>query len=191
MSGEVKPKKVRSSRYSNWKLRYRYSNDKNDRYPRTKLTKYKTNDDYLKKDNLRHKQDKPIAAGVRARKYRRSGDNLDDGSITANMDSSSVKDDKEEFEKLDETSIDEDMDSDSNDENQKSFDVMYVNKKVVTIEETADGQKRRKINDVTEAKRIARTKAKRYPSYLSHLPIPAAVKHRIGKRSAFNNGNKS
>ena len=136
------------------------------------MTKYKTNDDYLEKGNQRHKHDEPIAARVRARKYTRRGDNLDDGSITANMDSSSVKDNTDEFEKLDKTSFHEDMNSDSNDENQKPFDVMYINKKVVTIEETADGEKRRKFNDVTQAKRIARTKAKRYPSYLSHLPIP-------------------
>ena len=189
LSTKVKPKKVRSSRYRNWNFRYRHSYGQNDRYPRTKLTKYKTNGDYLEKGNQRHKHDEPIAARVRTRKYTRRGNNLDDGSITANMDSSSVKDNTDEFEKLDKTSFHEDMNSDSNDENQKPFDVVYINKKVVTIEETADGEKRRKFNDVTQAKRIARTKAKRYPSYLSHLPIPASIKHRIGKRSALDNGN--
>ena len=169
-STKVRPKKIRTSRYNN---RYSYQNG---HYPKIKSTKYKTDD--LKKGNLGLYE--TISNRIRSRKYVRRADNLDD--ITINVDSHSAKDNTEE-------SIAENMDFDSNGENQKPFDVIYVNKKVVTIKETADGKKRRKISDVTEAKRIGRTKAKGYPSYLSELSIPATIKHRIGKRSVSNNGN--
>ena len=167
LSTKVRPKKVQSFWYNNRNFRHIY--DQNGRYTRSKSTKYKANDDYPGQGNLRHRNDQPIVPKIRTRKYRRIGDQLDDGGITANMDSSSVKGDTEEFE---------------NDENQKPFDVIYIN----TIKETADGKKRRKINDVTEAKRIARTKTRHYPLYLGHLPIPTTKNHRISKRSASNNG---
>ena len=71
--------------------------------------------------------------------------------------------------------------------NEKPYDIMYVKKKIITIEETIDGRQRRKSSDVTETKRIARSKTK-YPSYLGYLPIPSEIKHRIDKRSVSKNG---
>ena len=155
-------------------------NDDRDIYipKRSQSTKYKIND--LENGQLGYYE--TIANKIRPGKYRRRADNSNDGSFIVNMDSASTKDNTEE-------SIAVNLDFDSNGENQKPVDAMYVNKKVVTIEETTDGKKRRKINDVTKAKRMARTKAKDYPLYLSHLPIPASIKHRIGKRSVSNYGN--
>ena len=75
------------------------------------------------------------------------------------------------------------LDMPSNDYDEKPYDVMYVKKKIVTIEETIDGRQRRRASDVTETKRIARNKTK-YP-YLSYLPIPSEIKRRIVKRSVL------
>ena len=181
-STKTKPKTNHRGRHMHSDIPHRSDSYRRGRNSRSKSTKYERDEEYLEEHQERSYHDRPVAS--RAKKYRRDSKNLETNPSHRSYDTTDLLKAEEEEESPD------DIDFYRKDENENPYDVMYIKKKVVTIEETADGKQSRKTSDLTETRRIARSKSSRYPTYLHYLPIPSEIKHRIGKRSAPNNGNK-